>query len=155
MMWQGANEATVSMQIVELRLGTRVYFVMWHWWGQHEYCWEISNNCPYLHTQAAILLIVCCSSHPIFLYHIIWPKPTSCFRSRRVLWVLGSKALLCLLPCPSAPAPSHWVSALPSAPCQQHTQPHNFLHSYQKNASIYLTSEAWCMAASFWTFGQA
>lgn len=40
MRWRGTNEVTISMQIVELRLGTRVYFVMWHWWGQGQYWWR-------------------------------------------------------------------------------------------------------------------
>lgn len=128
---------------------------------------EISNNCYYLHTQAPTLLTVCCSTHPVFLCHIFWIKPMSCFRSGRELWVLGSKELLCLQPLSlclcsfilgissaQCPIPAEWSSRLNPISMLPHGLI-TFFIPIKKHATIYLTNEAWCMAACFWTFGQA
>lgn len=155
MRWQGANEATVSMQIVELRLGTRVYFVMWHWWGQHEYCWEISNNCPYLHTQAAIS----CSS---VAHHILFSCITSFGQSLQAVsgageccecWAAKHCCACCPVPLPLLLLTGYQIYLVPHA--NSTLNPITFFILIKKHASIYLTSEAWCMAESFWTFGQA
>lgn len=144
MRWKGANEVTVSMQIVELRLGTRVYFVMWHWWGQHVHWWIDFQQLPpssYTSSNLAHDLLLITPyfpvSHPLDkAYELFQEQESAVSAGQQSVAVLAAPFPLPLLlrawcqPCP-VPHPSRM---------KQQTQPHihappqpdNFLHSYKK-----------------------
>lgn len=164
MRWKGANEVTVSTQIVELRLGTIVYFVLWHWCGQ---AWVLVGKFPTIATvfnvssnlAHGLLLITPYSavSHPLDKAYELFQESAMSTEQQSTAVLAAPFPLPLLLftwhqPCP-VPHPSRM---------EQQTQPHihappqpdNFLHSYK--TCKYL-SHQWalmysCMVLDIWTY---